>query len=82
MPSMHNAQAVLFVAVSYCLNRRLGNIMLAYAIIIFVGSIHLAWHYAIDGIVGALCALVIWWIAGVVVERHGDRRAASHPNQI
>ena len=38
MPSMDNAQAVLFVAVSYCLNRRLGNIMLAYAIIIFVGS--------------------------------------------
>lgn len=71
MPSMHNAQAALFAAAGYCVSRRLGHVMLAYAVIIFVGSIHLGWHYAIDGIVGALLALVIWWIAGMVVKR-GD----------
>lgn len=74
MPSMHNAQAVLFAALAYRLDRRLGHLMLAYTIIIFVASIHLAWHYAVDGIVGALCALIIWWIAGVIVRQGNARR--------
>ena len=69
MPSMHNAQATLFAAAGYRVSRRLGHVMLAYAAIIFVGSIHLGWHYAIDGIAGALLALFIWWIAGMVVKR-------------
>jgi membrane-associated phospholipid phosphatase len=65
MPSMHNAQAALFVVAGYRLNRRLGHLLLAYAIVIFVGSVHLAWHYAVDGIAGAILALVIWWVAGL-----------------
>ncbi|QKC68178.1 hypothetical protein EB815_02870 [Mesorhizobium loti] len=60
MPSMHNAQAALFAAVAYSLDRRLGHVMLAYAVLIFLGSIHLGWHYAVDGIVGVVTALAIW----------------------
>lgn len=74
MPSMHNAQATLFAAVAYLIDRRFGHIMLAYAVLIFLGSIHLGWHYALDGIVGVGAALVIWWICGLP----GPRR---HPDQ-
>lgn len=66
MPSMHNTQAVLFAAVSYSIDRRLGHLFAAYALVIFIASIHLAWHYAVDGLAGATCALVIWWLAGLV----------------
>ena len=31
---------------------------------IFLGSIHLAWHYAVDGIVAIAMALIIWRLAG------------------
>ncbi|MGX5841475.1 hypothetical protein ACWGTI_12205 [Mesorhizobium sp. ArgA1] len=30
----------------------------------FFGSIHLGWHYAVDGIVGIAAALAIWWGCG------------------
>jgi hypothetical protein len=75
MPSMHNAQAALFVAFAYSLNRRFGHVMLAYAALIFLGSIHLAWHYAIDGIVGVAGALAIWWACGLIFDRHAKRTA-------
>ncbi|UCI20109.1 phosphatase PAP2 family protein [Mesorhizobium sp. B2-1-8] len=64
MPSMHNAQAALFAAVAYSINRRFGHVMLAYAVLIFLGSIHLGWHYAVDGIVGVTVALAIWLCCG------------------
>ena len=30
-------------------------------------SIHLGWHYAIDGYWGAVVVLVCWWLAGKIV---------------
>ena len=76
MPSMHNAQAALFAAFAYSLNRRFGHAMVAYAALIFVGSIHLGWHYAVDGVIGIAGALVIWRACGLVSSRHVKRTAA------
>lgn len=64
MPSMHNAQAVLFACLGYRVNPRLGHLFAAYAFVIFLGSIHLAWHYAVDGIVAVVLALIVWRLAG------------------
>jgi hypothetical protein len=73
MPSMHIAQVALFVAFAYSLNRRFGHVMLIYAALIFVGSIHLAWHYAVDGIVGAAAAIAVWWSCGIVLSKKAVR---------
>jgi membrane-associated phospholipid phosphatase len=35
-----------------------------FAIAIFVGSIVLGWHYAVDGYMGGLVAWFSWWLAG------------------
>jgi hypothetical protein len=43
-----------------------------------VGAVILAWHYAIDGYAGALCAVAAWGLAGVVV-RSGERRVVPAP---
>lgn len=75
MPSMHNAQAVLFAALAYRISRRFGHVMVAYAVVIFVGSIHLAWHYAVDGLVAAAAALAIWTACGQIVRIIDGRRA-------
>jgi hypothetical protein len=64
MPSMHNAQAMLFVLAAYRISRGFGHVMLAYAAVIFIASILLAWHYAVDGIIGIIGTLAIWRISG------------------
>ncbi len=53
MPSMHNASAVLFALAFAQVSRKLGWFFAAYAVVILVGSVHLGWHYAIDGYAGA-----------------------------
>jgi hypothetical protein len=67
MPSMHVAIAALLVIGTWGLNRGIALVMLAGAMLIFVGSICLGWHYAIDGYVAAVGVWVIWRIAGYVV---------------
>ena len=65
-PSMHNAMVALFALTFLQLNRRIGYIMLAYAFVILIGSVHLGWHYAVDGYAGIALAVVCWWIAGKI----------------
>lgn len=63
MPSLHVAVAtlVLLVVRDQFPNRRwLGILTLTYLMIIFVGSVHLGWHYATDGIAGAVGMVLIW----------------------
>lgn len=79
MPSMHNAQAALFAAVGFSLSRRLGIAMTAYAVLIFIGSIHLGWHYALDGVVGCAAALAIWWACGLRLRSAGASKTEMQP---
>ena len=69
MPSMHVALAVMFWLAMRRLSVPLGRIALLYSILIFVGSIHLAYHYAVDGILAAIIVIPLWhfsgWIAGL-----------------
>jgi hypothetical protein len=41
----------------------------AYAIIIMIGSVHLGWHYALDGYLAILGVWCIWHIVGWIVRR-------------
>lgn len=66
MPSMHNATAVLFALLGWHVSRAHGIGLTIFAIMIFFGSIHLGWHYAIDAYAGAAITLVIWWVAGKI----------------
>ncbi|MBW7946899.1 MAG: phosphatase PAP2 family protein [Sphingomonadaceae bacterium] len=64
MPSMHNALAVLFALGGMRINRVLGWVMWIYAMLIWIGSIHLGWHYAIDGIAAVVLVVLIWYACG------------------
>jgi hypothetical protein len=68
MPSVHVAVAVLFAIVGWRTSRWLGWAFTAYAVVILVGSVHLGWHYAVDGYVSALLVPVIWVITGRLLD--------------
>ena len=75
MPSMHNATALLFVLAVWPVNRKLGIVLAVFAFVIFIGSIHLGWHYAIDAYLAYAVTVLCWWIAGRFATWH-DRRGA------
>ena len=60
MPSMHVAAAVLTGFLFWRSGRAARVAAILFAAVIFLGSIHLAWHYAIDGYAAAAMALAIW----------------------
>jgi len=67
MPSLHVAVAVLWVLLARRVHRWLFIGFAAYAVAIFLGSVHLGWHYAIDGYVSAAVVPILWWGAGRAV---------------
>jgi hypothetical protein len=66
MPSMHNGSALLFALAGYQVSRFAGRLLSAHAILIFIGSIHLGWHYAVDSYLAWVLTLVIWFAVAPV----------------
>ncbi len=77
MPSVHNALCVLLVLAARHAGRIVFAAAIAFAAIIFIGSVHLGWHYAVDAYVSALAVAVIWTVAGRIVDAPHKRDAAS-----
>ena len=78
MPSMHVALATLFALVGWRTNRWVGIATTLFAVIIQIGSVHLGWHYAIDGYAGAVGMIVIWLLVGrALARREMSRRPAA-----
>jgi membrane-associated phospholipid phosphatase len=73
MPSVHVAMATLFAIGGFVVHRWLGWVMAAYAVLIWIGSVYLGWHYATDGIVGATMTIGLWKLSGKLAESFEDR---------
>lgn len=69
MPSVHVAAAVLFTLVGWKVGRAAGIVFTAYAAVVLLGSIHLGWHYAVDGYASALAAAFLWIGCGWLTRR-------------
>lgn len=71
MPSLHVTIATMCFLACYSYGGRLWLTALSglFAAAIFVGSIHLGWHYASDGLVGIVAVVLIWWATGRFVDR-------------
>lgn len=68
MPSLHVAIPVLFAMMGWRTHRWLGIAYTTYAVIVVVGSVHLGWHYAIDGYASAATVPLIWHGSGYAVR--------------
>ncbi|HEX7776866.1 MAG TPA: phosphatase PAP2 family protein [Parvibaculum sp.] len=64
MPSMHVTMATVLALFGWRIGRIAGVALTLFAALIFIGSILLGFHYALDGDAGALAAAVIWYLSG------------------
>ena len=76
MPSMHVALPALFAVTIWHRSRVLSLLFWLYTLLIVLGSVHLGWHYALDGYVSILLSFPTWWAAGKVTTWWYDRTRA------
>ncbi|HZF32974.1 MAG TPA: phosphatase PAP2 family protein [Candidatus Angelobacter sp.] len=69
MPSLHVATSFSYMLVGFAVRRWLGILLAGFAALILIGSVHLGWHYAIDGYAGILCTVAIWFTVGWLLDR-------------
>jgi hypothetical protein len=85
MPSMHVAMCYLFYLAVRELSPKLGRLALAFGLTIWIASVHLAYHYALDGVVSVLAVALIWKGCGALIDwwdARLDRYAALRTNTV
>lgn len=82
MPSLHVAIAFLTVLVAFNQTRLLLIRLTAsaYFVIILIGSVHLGWHYLLDGLAAIPLVWLIWWACGRVARWLDCGVASESPN--
>lgn len=68
MPSMHVTSTALIALLCFRTHRVLGIAAWVFTALIVLGSIHLAWHYAVDSLAGIALAVAFWYAAGFVLH--------------
>ena len=69
MPSLHVSMAMLMALSMHAVNRYLGYAFYIYGLFILVGSVSLAWHYFIDGLVSVVLTIMIWQLSKFVTDK-------------
>lgn len=63
MPSMHNATALLLALTAVHFGRMIATVMWTHCVLVFIGSVWLGWHYAVDGYVAFAITGFFWWLS-------------------
>lgn len=63
-PSMHLAMSTLSALAGFRLHRAAGVALSAHGAVILVGSVHLGWHYALDGYASIAAVILLWYAVG------------------
>lgn len=81
MPSVHVAIAYFTALVIWDQYRKAWAVALSsgFALLIWIGSFHLAWHYAWDGIVSVIAVWAFWRLLGFVEVVPSKKEAALSP---
>lgn len=69
MPSIHVAISLWLALAARKMAPFITPLAIAYFFLIWIGSVQLGWHYASDGLVGALGMGSLWWLARMLVRR-------------
>ena len=67
MPSMHCAIAFLYWIAMRRISPKLGAFFGVFFAITWISSVHLAYHYAVDGLVSLLAVAAIWWASQRII---------------
>lgn len=82
MPSLHVAISVLMALFAQRVNRWLGVAAWAFAAVIMLGSVVLAWHYAVDGYLSAILTPMVWVAAGWLTRPRRVALTAPAPQPV
>lgn len=74
-PSLHVSMATLFALVAFRIHWLAGAVMTLFGVVIMLGSVHLAWHYAVDGYVSAVATVLIWRLVGMAFPSRQQHRS-------
>jgi membrane-associated phospholipid phosphatase len=77
-PSLHLGIAATCACLGFAASRVVGWLATAFTLGILAGSVHLGWHYAIDGIAGIALAIVFWRISARVTNWWLARTEPEH----
>jgi hypothetical protein len=77
MPSMHLAMTTLFTLVCWRTSRLLGLAFGIYTLVMLLGSVHLGWHYAVDGYAAIAGVWLIWLVVGRLLGPEPQMSASS-----
>lgn len=69
MPSMHISLSFLFALLGWKVGRKTGIFFTVYLVLMMIGSVHLGWHYAIDGYFAILTTGLLWMAVGWALKR-------------
>lgn len=76
-PSLHLAMVTLWALMGWKIRAWIGYTLSCYALIILIGSVHLGWHYAVDGYFSIIAAAAIWKFVGAVQSITAPRPMAA-----
>jgi hypothetical protein len=68
-PSMHVASSWMICRLAWTMGRPARIFGSLFLLFVFVGSIHLGWHYAVDGYLGVAGAWILWRFTGWLLDR-------------
>lgn len=68
-PSLHVAMATLFALAGRHLAPWFGGVLAVYGFLILLGSVHLGWHYAVDGYASMIGTMFLWAMAGWIARK-------------
>lgn len=71
-PSVHVSTTTLIALAMTAVNKKVGIAAWLYVVVIVTGSVHLGWHYAVDGMFGMLFTVIIWKLVGKWQQRFSD----------
>lgn len=79
MPSLHVAIAFLFYLAMRRISRVGGWVFGTYFVITWISSVHLAYHYAVDGLVSVIAVAILWKLSGAILKWWDARAETLQP---
>lgn len=81
-PSMHLCISMTVTLFCFRLARWLGAAMGVFTLVMLVASVHLGWHYLVDGLAGIALSVAIWKLSALLSRRWLARWPAPGPNAV
>jgi hypothetical protein len=80
-PSIHVATATLIALLASTISRPFAIAGGVFLLVILATSVHLAWHYAIDGYASIIVVAAVWFALGALLRARAGQRETAEATQ-